>query len=150
MSLPPDAALLNDHQRRHLGITLGQVQRLLRQIGELLRFPGPAGGIETETDDLPAEFALGAAAALADLDARITALADRFELPRREHSRLRWVRAVLSMSIDDLEDTRAGSLRAYGDVDPGLAQVLDPGLRAVQEELRGLLELLEAQPARAP
>jgi hypothetical protein len=54
------------------------------------------------------------------------------------------------MSIDDLEDTRAGSLRAYGDVDPGLAQVLDPGLRAVQEELRGLLELLEAQPARAP
>ena len=142
-SSPPEAALLNDHQRRHLGITLGQVQRLLHQISALLTTPAPRAGLETESDDLPPEFGRRAPGAIADLDERIAELAERFALPRREHSRLSWVRAVLGISIDDLEDVRAASLRPYGEVDPALAPALDPGLRAVQEELRGLLALLE-------
>jgi hypothetical protein len=139
----PEATLLNDHQRRHLGITLGQVQRLLHQIGALLTAPAPRDGLETEADDLPAEFGRRAPEAIAGLDRKIAQLADRFALERREHSRYRWVRAVLGISIDDLEDVRAESLRPYGDVDPALAPALDPGLRAVQDELRGLLALLE-------
>lgn len=138
-----DAALLNDSQRRHLGVTLSQIQRLLHEIVSLLNSAAPPGGLVTETQDLPAEFARRAPALVAQLDARIAALADRFALPRREHSRYRWVRAVLGISIDHLEDTRAASLRAYGDVHPGLAGALDPELRLLQEELRGMLTTLE-------
>jgi len=144
-TVPPslDASLLNDSQRRHLGVTLSQIQRLLHEIVSLLNTAAPPGGLVTEAQDIPEQFARRAPALVAQLDSRIAALADRFELPRREHSRYRWVRAVLGISIDHLEDTRAASLRAYGAVNPGLAGVLDPELRLLQEELRAMLTALE-------
>jgi len=144
----PEATLLNDSQRRHLGVTLSQIQRLLHEIVSLLNATAPPGGLVTDAQDIPAEFARRAPAMVAELDTRIAALADRFELPRREHSRYRWVRAVLGISIDHLEDTRAASLRAYGEVNPGLGAVLDPELRTLQEELRAMLTTLEWGAAR--
>jgi hypothetical protein len=141
-----DASLLNEHQRRHLGITLGQMQQLLHEIGGLLDTPAHQEGLVTEANDIPGAFARLAPGALAQLDARFDALAERFELPRRERSRFRWVRAVLSISIDHLEDSRAASMRAYGEVQPGLAAALDPELGAVKEQLRALLFLLESSP----
>jgi hypothetical protein len=52
---------------------------------------------------------------------------------------------VLGISIDNLEDSRASKLRAYGDVNPELAAALDPELHALQGELRALLFLLESR-----
>lgn len=47
--LPPtDAALLNDSQRRHLGVTLSHMQRLLHEIVALLNTPAPRDGLLTE------------------------------------------------------------------------------------------------------
>ncbi|HEV8612290.1 MAG TPA: hypothetical protein VGQ73_02195 [Gemmatimonadales bacterium] len=145
MSHSPDAALLNEHQRRHLGITLGQMQQLLHEIGALLNTPAPQDGLVTEADDIPSEFMRRAPQAIAQIDAGIAALAERFELPRRERSRFRWARAVLGISIDNLEDSRAGKLRAYGEVNPELAAALDPELFALQSQLRALLFLLESR-----
>lgn len=139
----PDATLLNDSQRRHLGVTLSHIQRLLHEIVALLNTAAPPGGLVTDAQDIPAEFARRAPALVAQLDAQIALLADRFDLPRREQSRYRWVRAVLGISIDHLEDTRAASMRAYGEVHPELAAALDPGLRTLQEQLRALLSTLE-------
>ena len=150
MSPPPEAELLNEHQRRHLGITLVQLQRFLNEVSVLLATPAPRLGLVTEADDLPADFARAAPSAIAVLDARIARLAERFDLPAREQSRFRWVRAVLGHSIDNLEDTRARALRAYGDVHPDLAQALDPALVDLQGGVRGLLRLLEPPGAPAP
>jgi hypothetical protein len=139
-----DASLLNDSQRRHLGITLSQLQRLLREIAILVNTPAPRDGLVTEADDVPAEFARHAPQVIALVNARIGELTNRFDLPHREQSRLRWVRAVLGIGIDDLQDSRAMSLRAYGDVHPGLAAALDPAVRDLQGQLRALLFLLES------
>lgn len=143
-----DASLLNDSQRRHLGITLSQLQRLLHDIAVLLNTPAPREGLVTEADDIPVEFARHAPPVIAFVNARIGELTDRFDLPHREQSRLRWVRAVLGIGIDDLQDTRAVSLRSYGDVHPGLAAALDPAVQELQRQLRALLFLLEAGPGR--
>ena len=124
-------------------MTLSQIQRLLHEIVSLLNTPASQSGMVTDAQDIPGEFARRAPALIAQIDAEIAALADRFDLPRREQSRHRWVRAVLGISIDHLEDTRAASLRAYGDVHAGLAAVLDPELRTLQERLRALLTTLE-------
>jgi hypothetical protein len=140
-----DAALLNEHQRRHLGITLGQIQQLLHEITALLQAP-PRDGLVLEEDDIPAEFARRAPQAIAQLEAEIARLGQRFELPSRARSRFRWVRSVLSISIDNVEDSRAARLRAYGTVNSELAPVLDPELRALQGQLRALLFLLDSGP----
>ena len=147
MSPPPEAALLNEHQRRHLGITVAQMQRFLREVGLLLVTPAARGGLVSEADDLPAGFTRAAPPMIAALDARIARLAERFDLPTREQSRYRWVRAVLGISIDNLQDTRARSLKAYGEVHPELAAALDPALAELQADLRDLLRLLEPSAA---
>jgi hypothetical protein len=142
------ASLLNDSQRRHLGITLSQLQRLLREIAILVNTPAPRDGLVTEADDVPAEFTRHAPQVIALLNARIGELTNRFDLPHREQSRLRWVRAVLGIGIDDLQDTRAVSLRSYGDVHPALAAALDPAVQELQRQLRGLLFLRESGTGR--
>ena len=143
MSPAPDAALLNEHQRRYVGVTLGQCQQLLHEILALLNTPASQSGLVIEADDLPLEFARRAPLEIARIDAAIGELAERFDLPRREESRLRWIRAALGISTDDLEDTRAGSLHRYGRVDPALSAALDPAIGALQAQLRALLTLLE-------
>jgi hypothetical protein len=145
VSPSPDAILLNEPQRRHLGIVLGQIQRLLHDIVILTGGAVPRGGLVAEADDLPPAFVRGAGEIITRVDAEISKLAARFDLPQREQSRYRWVRAVLSASIDDLEDTRADRLGAYGAVQPHLAGALDPTLQNLQRELRSLAALLEAK-----
>lgn len=143
-----EASLLNDSQRRHLGITLSQLQRLLREVAILLNTPAPRDGLVTEADDIPPEFVRHAPPMIALVNDRIGELTDRFALPHREQSRLRWVRAVLGIGIDDLQDTRAVSLRSYGEVHPGLAAALDPAVQELQKDLRALLFLLESGTGR--
>ena len=143
-----EASLLNDSQRRHLGITLSHLQRLLREVSILLNTPAARDGLVTEADDIPPEFTRHAPPVIARVNEQIGALSDRFELPQREQSRLRWVRAVLGIGIDDLQDTRAVSLRSYGDVHPALAPALDPSVQELQRQLRALLFLLDAGTGR--
>src|ERR1043166_1931673 len=64
----PEATLLNDPQRRHLGITLGQVRRRLHRIAARPPAPAPRDGWETGPDALPAEFGRRAPEAIAGLD----------------------------------------------------------------------------------
>jgi hypothetical protein len=149
VSPPSEAALLNEPQRRHLGITLVQLQRFLNEARLLAATPALREGLVTETDDLPPAFAHAAPAAIAALTARIGRMAERFHLPAREQSRFRWVRAALSVSIDNLQDTRARALKAYGEVHPELPEALDPALADLQTGLRELLRLLEHGPESA-
>lgn len=145
MSPTPGPELLNDHQRRHLAVTLSQIQRLLGEVNVMLQSPARRNGMETELDDIPEGFAEEAVPRIEDLNARIAELAARFDLPGREQSRYRWVRAVLGMAIDNLEDTRSRALRAYGTVHPDLPAALDPALGDLQHRLQLLLAMLEAE-----
>jgi len=147
VSPPSEAALLNEPQRRHLGITLVQLQRFLNEARHLAATPALREGLVIETDDLPPGFADAAPAAIAALTERIERVAGRFHLPAREQSRYRRIRASLSVSIDHLQDTRARALQAYGEVHADLGQALDPALAELQDGLRDLLRLLEQGPA---
>jgi hypothetical protein len=144
VSTVSDASLLNEPQRRHLGVTLSRIQTLLHDIRMLLARPASDGGLLTEAQDLPADFARRAPPLLAAIEADLGALAARFGIPPRERSRYRWVRAVLGSSIDNLEDTRPSKLHPYGPVHPDLEAALDPPLLDLQRRLQSLLRLLES------
>jgi hypothetical protein len=141
---PVSADLLNEPQRRHLGVTLSRIQTLLQNIRHLIAAPASPGGLITEVNDLPDEFAREAPAHLLAIESELGALAAQFGIPARERSRYRWVRAVLGNSIDNLEDTRPAKLHPYGPVHPELEALLDPTLRDLQRRLRDLLLLLES------
>jgi hypothetical protein len=136
--------LLNEPQRRHLGVTLSQIQAFLQNIRHMVADPVSTGGLISEVNDLPGRFVRDAPRILDHIDAELDDLAERFGIPAREHSRYRWVRAVLGNSIDNLEDTRPGKLHPYGTVHPDLTAVLDPPLLDLQQRLRDLRALLES------
>jgi hypothetical protein len=140
----PDHPRLTEAQRRHLAITLGLVQQQLRAVETALTLPAAQEGLVTQVEDLPTAFRQDAAEIIARINQQVTALAGQFDLPRREGSRLRWVRAILGILWSDLEDARAARLRGYGNVDPALAGVLDPSIEMLQMELRSLERLLES------
>lgn len=137
--------LLNESQRRHLGVTLSRIQTLLQSIRHLTVAPAPTGGLITELNDLPPQFTRDAPELLLAIESELGALAAQFGIPVRERSRYRWVRAVLGNSIDNLEDTRPSKLHPYGPVHPDLEAALDPALLDLQRQLRELLRLLESR-----
>ncbi len=140
------ADLLNEPQRRHLGVTLSRIQSLLQNIRHLATAPVQDRGLIAELDDLPATFTERAPELLAHIEHELGELAERFGIAPRERSRYRWVRAVLGNSLDNLEDTRSSKMHPYGEVRPELEAVLDPTLLDVQHRLRQLLALLEPAP----
>jgi hypothetical protein len=140
---PPAEPRLTEAQRRHLAITLGLLQQQLREVETMLALPAPQEGLATEAEDLPSSFGHEATGIIARINHRVAALAGRFDLPRREGSRFRWVRSVLGILDNDLEDARAEKMGGYGAVDPALAAVLDPGIGQLQQDVRALQGLLE-------
>lgn len=138
------ADLLNEPQRRHLGVTLSRIQALLHDIRHLVTAPASTDGLVAEANDLPAAFIRRAPPLLLAIETDLGALAARFGIPPRERSRYRWVRAVLGNSIDNLEDTRPSKLHPYGPVHPDLEAALDPTLLDLQRRLRSLLSVLES------
>jgi uncharacterized protein YceH (UPF0502 family) len=139
---PPDP-LLTDPQRRHLTVTLAQLEDAVHEVMAAVDAPATSGALRAEVDDLPQKFRLRAPRDLEEIQRRIQSLADRFNLGLEPASRFRRVLPILSGSVDRLEDSRSFRLSGYGTVDPGLSAALDPAIDDLQQRLLALAALLD-------
>jgi hypothetical protein len=139
--------LLTDPQRRHLTVTLAQLEDAVREVRAAVDSPAASGVLRAETDDLPTRFRRRAVRELAEIEARMQSLVDQFHLRLEPVSRLRRVLPLLSGSADRLEDTRSARLSGYGAVDSRLAAVLDPAIDDLQQRLLALAALLDPSDA---
>ena len=132
-----DRPLLNPNQQRRVATHL----RLLREdLEDVAAWP------ELARDGEPY-------AALRDVVARlveeVTALGRRLHLPAHEPPPLRRrVMAIAEVWASSIEDIKARHLRAYGQVQPGLAQALDPRADDVVRLLQRMADLAGALPDR--
>jgi len=139
----PSDPLLTNPQRRHLTVTLAQLEDAVHEVLAAVDAPATSGALRAEVDDLPQRFRLQAGRDLAEIQRRIQSLADRFSLGLEPASRFRRVLPILSGSVDRLEDSRSARLSGYGAVDSRLAAALDPAIDDLQQRLLALAALLD-------
>ena len=80
MNATPTDALLTDPQRRHLTVTLAQLEDAVREVRAAIDSPAASGVLRAETDDLPARFGRRAVRDLAEIEARMQSLWTEFHL----------------------------------------------------------------------
>jgi hypothetical protein len=135
--------MLSDGQRRHVAVFLSRLEEGLDDIERLATQPAPDGRVLVrERADLPPQYHDAIRDDLLGLREDVRALARALDLPPRERSRARQVRALLGTLLVQLEDARARSLRAYGVLDPAEGGRLDGALEAIHGRLERLLDRL--------
>jgi len=141
MNQPAAEDLLNRSQRMAVATTLRRAEWTLRHalIDLDAREQGILYGRSAEVSgeqraQMEPEIARG-------LD-EIARLAGRLDLPAQDIDHRAVMMGQLSILWSDLEDTHAEALRRYGEVTPGLAGALDPGIDALIGLVDRLLGLL--------
>ena len=128
--------ILNGAQRTSLTLTLRRLEEELTHMlpmfdrGEVVARLTPDGARHART---LAERQL----------AIIGELTHRFDLPLESTDDIRRMVAVLTLSWNQLHDSKSRTLRRYGEVDPTLAQRLDPDLDQLIQLVMSLIRALE-------
>ena len=76
------------------------------------------------------------------LRAEIETLGRELGLQSRDVSRRQSIRALLTSEIIRVEESHSTQLRGYGAVDPSIAEVVDPWLAGIRDQLRTISAML--------
>lgn len=150
--LPPDPIghILNEHQRRHFEVLLGQLEDAIATIAQLVEpAPSMTAALTRDQDDLPPGFARAIRPQLHELRAAVALLARDLALQHRSRSRASAVRSILIAELVRLEDSTSKGLRGYGSVDPRVEHLIDPRLQALHNLLAAMLARLAHSPVRS-
>lgn len=126
--------LLNTPQRSALTIRLREFEKALRQADTWLQCDEAAGILYRSGLCLSLESKANARQMIAAALGEIGELAREFELEAADNDLAATIAANLSMNWAQLCDAGSGTLQRCGEVDPRLAQKLDPHI----ERLAGL------------
>lgn len=129
---------LNVSQRRWLTIVLRDLESSLRKAQAWLALSEERGILYGRRLEVPPESQAVIADTIAAALHEIETLARDFDLVPVVDDLGSRIAAEMNVHVADLADTRAKKLKRYGDVDPQLADVLDPHL----DRLTGYASLL--------
>jgi hypothetical protein len=116
---------LNANHRRVLEVRLQSLERDLLQARWLMRQP-PEDGVLVHYRPIPSEVRARIEKLVDRMLAEIAALANRFGFQPKVEDIGNSVSAEMVVAWADLNDMRSSKLRGYGEVDPALAETLDP------------------------
>jgi hypothetical protein len=137
-----DAIRLNDNQRRHYEVMFARLEQSLDQIERATRGEPEPSRMSRPIDDLPERFTRESAPIIATVRALLKDVARALELRPRELSRRRTAEALMTSEMISVENGYASRLRGYGEMDPSVAEHLDPTLGQVHAGLAALRDLL--------
>jgi hypothetical protein len=131
---------LNANQRRHFEVLLARLEDSLTKIERLLDDAQVSQSLTTVDDDVPPDFRSGARAELPRIRSQVDALVAALALQPRTVSLRRLIGATLTTETVRIEDSFSTHLRGYGQLDPSVAEHVDPAL----DRLVGALQRLAA------
>jgi len=137
-----DRIRLNDNQRRHYEVLFARLEQSLDQIERATHGEPVASLMSRPIDDLPERFTVESAPIIAAVRGSLSEVAASLELRPRELSRRRTCEALITSEMIGVENGYAGQLRGYGEMDPSVAERLDPALGRVHAGLGQLRDLL--------
>jgi hypothetical protein len=119
---------LNPYQKNALEIEMRRLEQALLRARDFLRRP-PEDSRLTRYRPISEAAHLGMEELIDQVLAEIAVLVDGFELQPQVEDPGSYLNAVMSQAWADLYDTLSLKLRRYGEVDPALAETLDPHIR---------------------
>lgn len=123
--------MLNEYQSRGLSITLRIVEESLRDIEYILNSGDDIGILYEVRNNVPAAIKDELLRKIALIKDRIKIVAAEFNLEKRYTEANREAFGKLTYCWEILQDAKAGKLRRYGAVTPGLEEALDPHLAII-------------------
>ena len=145
-----DRIRLNDNQRRHYEVLFSRLEQSLDQIERATRGEPAPSLMSRPIDDLPERFTNESAPIIATVRGLLEEVAASLELRPREVSRRRTCEALITSEMIGVENGYARQLRGYGEIDPSVAERLDPTLEQVHAGLSALRNLIrETQPSES-
>jgi hypothetical protein len=133
--------LMNQAQRTSVFVALRTFEQYLRQVDRWLQGLEADGILYKYRMDLPPERRVLMQQKIAAGLALVEELAQTLQLEPEVIDLTGSVRGQMSESWANLIDSRAVKLRRYGEVDPGLAQPLDPTLNRLIQIAADLSQL---------
>lgn len=133
---------LSDSQRRHYEVLFARLERSLVHLETAMRGDDARTVLTVVEPDLPPRFEEQAAATIADAKQQLAMLAQSLSLRPRSESRRRVCRALITSELNGLTDATSKRLRGFGDVDPSVAEHLDPELEQLRATVSRLADLL--------
>jgi hypothetical protein len=132
------AIKLNANQRRHFEVLLSRLEESLTKIERLLDDQQISKSLTSVADDVPAEFRSAARAEVPRIRSEVNALVAALELQPRTVSLRRIIGATLTTEAVRIEDSFSTHLRGYGQLDPSVAEHVDPALERLAGDLQRL------------
>ena len=133
---------LNESQRRHYEVLFARLERTLVHLEMAARGNDAPTVLTVVEADLPPRFEQESSAVINEAKQQLAALAQSLSLRPRTESRRRVCRALLTSELNGLTDATSNRLRGFGEVDPSLAQHLDPEIERLREIVSRLADLL--------
>lgn len=118
---------LNPYQKNSLAIQLRHLERTLHDARR--QMAAPEDGVLFRRTGLSAALRHRLGPLIEQTLAEIRLLAERFELENQAEDLRAILRAEMAGAWEGLYDSLSAKLNRYGDVDPALAESLDPHLR---------------------
>jgi hypothetical protein len=134
--------VLNGSQRRHYEVLFARLERSLVQLDAAARDEDARTVLTVVERDLPPRFPQEAPDVIGDARRQLASLARTLALRPRTESQRRVCRALITSELNGLADATSTRLRGFGDVDPSLAEHLDPALEQLRVTVSRLAELL--------
>ena len=128
--------MLNEHQKKKVSITMESLEEELLNIEQHLKGDDYVGALYELKNDVPLPIRKMLMTEITSIKEKIGNLADRFSLdstgPKRLSQEIIGVLSILWVSLDEIKAKR---LRAYGEVDGGLEEALDPELELMIQQI---------------
>lgn len=118
---------LNPYQKNSLAVQLRHLEQALRDVRQ--QMAAPQDGILFKRTGVPKSVRRKLEPLIGQMLAEIALLAERFDLENQVDDLGAVVRAEMAGAWEGLYDTLSPKLARYGDVDPALAETLDPHLQ---------------------
>ncbi len=125
--------IVNDNQRRAIGITLGLLDEVLCRIEQWGLGHHARGVLYKERNNLTPAQRRFLLEEVARLRSTLKELADRLTLPRQSRSATDDIRGQCAAFRDRLLELEGGRLRGYGQVHPELEDLLDKSIPPLLE-----------------
>lgn len=137
-------------QKRFLSSCLISFEKSLRLTERLLKEDGETGILYFMKQPLSAGVRQKAQKRINKVLQELDNLVKKLDLEPIEERMERIIMAELSVSWADLMDARSKRLRGYGDIDPRIVEILDPGIESLSRAAMELNQLILSDMEDAP